>query len=691
MASALIIAHQELAQLKKENGRRAAEFIIAARELVFQKGEKVKRASELVIVNRELIFQKKEKGKRVLELLNANKALTLLNVQTEKRAAELLIAINELSFQNEEKGKRAAELIIANQEHAYQNKEKEKRADELRVANKELAIQNAENEKRTDELTFVNEKFIKSEAALNKLNEVLEEIVIERTSALQESVKETIKANQDKESVLNRISDGVVSLDNEWRYTFLNNAALATHPVSKEATLGMVIWDVYPDLHETIFWEKYHEAMLSKKVVEIESYYTPMNIWLSVKIYPSSDGLTIFSKDITKRKIADQKLEQSLREVSDYKYALEECCMVAITNQKGIIQYVNANFCEISKYKYEELVGQNHRIINSGYHSKEFIRNLWTTISNGKIWRGEIKNKAKDETMYWVSTTIVPFLNEDGKPYKYLALRSDITMRKQAEERILKMNEELEDKVTARTLELTESLVKEKVLNEMKSRFVSLASHEFRTPLSTILSSVSLIDSYSHENQKASRIKHIERIRSSVKDLTGILEDFLSLDKLELGKTEITPEVFDLNEFSHDIIEEVNFMLKKGQHIQYTYSGEKELLQDKKILKNVFLNLLSNATKYSGENQVICLSIELANSIVSIRVKDEGIGIPEEEQKNMFQKFYRGKNAIHIQGTGLGLTIVKKYVELLKGTITFQSTFNLGTVFTVEFPQNILS
>lgn len=244
------------------------------------------------------------------------------------------------------------------------------------------------------------------------------------------------RKEKELDAVLNRISDAVVSVDNNWRYTFLNDVALLVHPLGKQGTIGKSLWEIHPGLEGTAFGDKYREAMRSKKNVEIDSYYAPLNTWFSVKVYPSDAGLTIFYTDLTKSKKAEQKLTETLKEVSDYKYALDESAIIAITDQKGIIKHANDNFCNISKYSLQELIGQDHRIINSGYHSKEFIKNIWTTIANGKIWKGELKNKAKDGTIYWVDTTIVPFLNEAGKPYQYVAIRADITERKLAEEKL---------------------------------------------------------------------------------------------------------------------------------------------------------------------------------------------------------------------------------------------------------------
>ena len=385
----------------------------------------------------------------------------------------------------------------------------------------------------------------------------------------------------------------------------------------------------------------------------------------------------------------ENRLQQTQSEVSDYKHALDESAIVAITDQKGIIKHVNDNFCKISKYSQEELLGQDHRIINSGYHSKEFIRNLWVTIANGKIWRGELRNKAKDGSYYWVDTTIVPFLNDLGKPYQYLAIRSDITQRKLAEEQLIRANEDLETKVRERTLELTHALEKEKELNDMKSRFVSMASHEFRTPLSAILSSTSLIEHYMNPEQEEKRKKHIDRIKSSVKNLTSILDDFLSLEKLEQGKVDAHISEFNLKEFIEDAIEEMEGMSKKKQQeIKFRYEGPEEVYQDKKILRNVLLNLLSNAIKYSTEGKSIYVSSKIKGQQAIIIVKDEGIGIPFEAQKHLFDKFFRARNAVNIQGTGLGLNIVKRYVELLDGVISFNSVENAGTTFIIEIPKD---
>ncbi|MDB5276538.1 MAG: domain S-box-containing protein [Ferruginibacter sp.] len=848
-----------------------------------------------------------------------------LQNQLLEMASALVIANKELAFQNLQKEKRASELDVANQELTFQNQEKENRASELAFANKELLFQNIEKEKRASELFTVNKALLKSDGIIKQFNQELEQKVAERTSTLE-------------------------------------------------------------NLH---------------------------------------------------------------KDIADYKYALDAADIVAVTDQKGIIQYANENFCKISKYTKEELIGRDHRIVNSGYHSKEFIRDLWVTIANGKIWKGEIKNKAKDGSVYWVYTTIIPFLDELDKPYKYLAIRSDITEQKRAtselqlneikyrnlfenslaaictldmstqkpvdvnatgarlfgyqskahfikdfnlqthfadpqdvesiartiiekgeiinrEARLKKLDgtefwgiasakmnfetsiaqsvmiditerklsieklkvseekyrsffensvvamftvdmhslsiidvnemgvrlfgypskqdllndynpklhfeqienrvnniqtlrekgeinnleqefkrldgsrfwaklfvklnadkslahsviidtsqqkkaivqlaaseekyrnlfqnslvsmhitdmlnfkaadvndmavevfgyqskadflanyasvkhfvkpddwekilralstkgklntavlemkkvngqhfwagmfvtlnaektyaqtvvvditrqihfqEELEAKVIERTRELTESLGREKELNEMKSHFVSMASHEFRTPLSTILSSSSLLEMYTESDQQEKRMVHINRINAAVKNLTDLLTNFLTLERLAKGFVEAENSLFNLPDFLETIVGDLEGMtIKKNQRISYTHSGGKMVEQSKTILKNVFLNLLSNASKYSAEGNEIELKSIVTGDHIKVIIKDYGIGVPLEDQKKLFTEFFRAGNAGEIPGTGLGLSIVKKYIDLLNGKISFESTPGKGTEFTIVLP-----
>lgn len=296
-----------------------------------------------------------------------------------------------------------------------------------------------------------------------------------------------------------------------------------------------------------------------------------------------------------------------------------------------------------------------------------------------------------------------------------MAFISDISERKKSEEALKRSEEqlivyaaELEKKVQSRTEalhktirelekevierkraedETRKALEKEREFNDLKTKFVSIASHEFRTPLSTILSSISLVDQYKKRGDLEKIDKHTTRVRSSVEHLTAILNDFLSLGKLEEGKIEAVQEPVNLPILFGDIIEEIKASLKEGQQIQLELNSEFENVQsDSRILRNILFNLLSNASKYSDVGKNIDLYVSTAGNRLTIRIRDYGIGIPEEDHKHMFERFFRAGNVSNIQGTGLGLNIVKRYVELLNGTITFESRYMEGTTFIVSVP-----
>lgn len=242
----------------------------------------------------------------------------------------------------------------------------------------------------------------------------------------------------------------------------------------------------------------------------------------------------------------------------------------------------------------------------------------------------------------------------------------------------------LEYKVKERTKALSDSLEREKELNAMKSAFVSMASHEFRTPLSTILSSTSLAERYMENNDREKQIKHLGRIKNSVQNLTGILNDFLSVEKLELGKVEAVNEQINIKDLLEDVIDSVDGMRKPNQVVHFQHQGENTVNLDENILRNVFNNLISNAIKYS-DNDVFVHS-EVNNNQLEVEVRDTGIGIPIEQQEKLFGKFFRANNTGKIHGTGLGLNIVKHYIDLLNGEINFESKENEGSTFKVIVP-----
>lgn len=295
-----------------------------------------------------------------------------------------------------------------------------------------------------------------------------------------------------------------------------------------------------------------------------------------------------------------------------------------------------------------------------------------------------------------------------------MAFISDITERKKAEDALKHSEEqlivyaaELEKKVHARTQALQQSILelekevkerkkaeeeaqnalgRERELNDLKSKFVSIASHEFRTPLSTVMSSASLIHQYKEKGDLDKVDKHVQRIKSSVNHLTGILNDFLSLGKLEEGKIDIQKSSIVMEDFFHEIAEEMKATLKEGQIIKIDCGGLKNIESDHRILRNILFNLVSNASKYSGPKKPIFLNCLSQADMIEFEVRDEGIGIPKDEVKHLFERFFRASNAGNIQGTGLGLNIVRRYVELLGGTINFESEFGVGSTFRFKIP-----
>lgn len=397
---------------------------------------------------------------------------------------------------------------------------------------------------------------------------------------------------------------------------------------------------------------------------------------------------------------------------------------VITINESGIIETINPAGEKLFGYNEGELIGENiatlmpapHRENHNQYMTKYLQGGKPKIIGIGREVEGLCKDGKKIPVRLAVSEAWV------GERRIFTGIIHDLTAVKEAESKIRKLNEELEQKVRLRTEELVDvvnkllqanqrlsyenqerraveealrksenelrrSLAKEKELSQLKSRFVTMASHEFRTPLSAVLSSADLIELYTKGSPDDKRLKHVNRIKSAVTNLTNILDDFLSLSKLEEDRIMVEFSHIYLPDFFAGTVDELKSLLKPGQEIRHVEEvPDIEILTDKKILKNILFNLLSNAIKYSGNDKPIDCIVKKQDNMLVIKIIDQGIGIPEEDQQHLFTRFFRAHNAENIQGTGLGLNIVRRYLDLLDGDITFKSQLGKGSTFTVHIP-----
>ncbi|HZF63381.1 MAG TPA: PAS domain-containing sensor histidine kinase [Chitinophagaceae bacterium] len=391
---------------------------------------------------------------------------------------------------------------------------------------------------------------------------------------------------------------------------------------------------------------------------------------------------------------------------------------ILVTNNKGEIVLINPAALRMFDYEEVEIVGQLVEVLIPKRYRAGHVQlrdGFYHDPQNREMGSGrDLFGQRKDGHNFPVEVSLSSYKQQNQS--FVIAFIVDITHRKEIEQSILqqreqlekvsddirKLNAELEAKVEERTMilkealqrleesqaELSEALDKERQLNEIKSRFVSMASHEFRTPLSAVLSSASLIAKYTTTEDQDKRSRHIHRIKESVKHLNDLLEDFLSLGKLDEGKIGASAAIFNLPETISETADDMRGILKKEQQIQCKHEGEHMICSDRKLIKNILINLISNAVKFSEEGACIEIRSKVENMIASVSVKDQGIGISQEDQQHLFSSFFRGKNAQNIQGTGLGLHIVKRYLDLIGGDIQLNSNLGEGTTITFFIPAN---
>ena len=342
----------------------------------------------------------------------------------------------------------------------------------------------------------------------------------------------------------------------------------------------------------------------------------------------------------------------SLISQGDFGYALDQAAIVAMTDQRGIITYANDKFCQISQYRRDELVGQDHRIINSGLHPKEFMRDLWRTIAQGRVWRGEIRNRAKDGSFYWVDTTIVPFLDDAGKPRQYLAIRSDITQRK-----------------------LAEMQLREQAALTHLGQLAAVVAHEVRNPLAGLRASLQVLDRRVADGRDraviAAMIQRIDGLNEKVEDLL-----------LYARPKPPRLQSVDVGAIAHEVA--ISAQVSTGRPTPLDVSGVTGLraFADPDMLRAALLNLTMNACQAAAAAEVD-IQLEANCEMVRIAVRDRGHGIAPEIAERVFEPFFTTRTG----GTGLGLAIVKRLIELQNGEITLKERPDGGTIAEIALPR----
>ncbi|MGE0526362.1 MAG: CHASE domain-containing protein, partial [Bdellovibrionales bacterium] len=512
-----------------------------------------------------------------------------------------------------------------------------------------------------------------------------------RMTGVHINIDDLVKARESLEVVrrqLENVANCVPVIISQWttdlKFIFGNRTFFSWFGLTTETARERRLSDLMPsEVYET--HRKYIQEALNGKMQVFElsskSHSDGEERQLVITYLPdfkegTVHGIFVFAQDVTKLKETEQELRELSRlqteEIQDLKRALDQSSIVAFTDGAGNITYANDKFCEISKYSREELLGQNHRILNSGFHPKDFFAGLWRTISSGRVWSGEIKNRAKDGNSYWVFTTIVPLLEKNGMSYQYVAIQTDITEHKKLEEE----RTELEANTRA-AVETT----------RLKSEFLATMSHEIRTPINGIIGMTDLLMDTPLE---AKQMEYANIVSRSAESLLAIVNDILDFSKVEAGRMDL--EIIDFN--FHLLLGEVHSAFlaqaeQKGIHlaIESNLPPSTYFKGDPGRIRQVLINLVGNAIKFTPSGEVrVRASVDQGTertAEIKIEVIDTGIGIEPGALQRMFQPFTQADATTQRKfgGTGLGLSISKRLVELMGGLIGVASEPGKGSNF----------
>jgi len=480
--------------------------------------------------------------------------------------------------------------------------------------------------------------------------------------------------------------DGILVLDAETGMVVdVNPFLVELLGYSRDVFLGKKVWELgsFKDIvanqaHFTKLQQKGYVRYEDRPLETSDGRRVEVEFVSNVYLVNHHKVIQCNIRDITERKRTEEQLKASFKEISDLKAALDEHAIVATTDAQGKITYVNDKFCTISRYSREELLGQDHRILNSGHHPKEFIRNLWTTITDGRVWHGEIKNRAKDGSYYWVDATIVPFLNEQGKPRQYVAIRTDITARKHAEEQVRELNTKLEQRVVARTAELA-------AVNKELEAFCYSVSHDLRAPLRGLDGfSQALLEDYG--DKLGDDGQHLlQRIRAGSQRMGQLIDDLLNLSRV--SRSELRREPVNLSSLAGDIVEELRSH-DPHRDVALRIADNLTADGDPQFLRVVLENLLGNAWKYTAKqpHATIEFGLDCDNGQPSFFVRDDGVGFDMQYVDKLFTPFQRLHAVNEFPGTGIGLATVQRIVHRHGGRVWAEAEVNKGATFHFTLP-----
>jgi len=480
-----------------------------------------------------------------------------------------------------------------------------------------------------------------------------------------------------------------------------NRNNYSSNPHSRPMGLGMELWGLKKDGsefpvevslgHYKIGEENYSLAFVNDitQRKETEQAIIQLNTHLEEKVKEGTQSLAITVEQLSNQIKETERKDAELERVNTFLNNIwnHAGAIILVTDEDGLLQFFNPAAEQGLGYNSIDVINKVHLTDFHLQHeleqkAKELSIQLDKPVKVGfdvfseSVAAGQNNNQEwhyvrKDGSTFFVSLNITELRDAHKNISGYLGIAVDISEKKKAE------------------TELRTALEKEKELNELKSRFVSMASHEFRTPLSAVLSSAYLASRYQKAEEQPLREKHLQRIVASVTSLTEILEDFLSVGKIEEGNIEANFKEYDVKVQMQEILQDVQHLLKKGQSISCDHQGDSPVVYlDPSMMKHIVINLLSNAVKFSDEGAEIHVVTETRGDKFLLSVQDYGLGIPEEDLENLYKRFFRSSNATNIQGTGLGLHIVSKYTEMMQGTITCESRLGEGTKFTIVFNNN---